>query len=112
MVSGARGEASSDLRIFVSFCTTGIPWSVLRSYSSASTKEKARSNVCERTELLEGESGRAWRAAGVPLFSVLGGFLGFFPFCAASEKMFGTGRTCSLGKAMGHRALCLGELRT
>ncbi|NXY79234.1 RPOM protein, partial [Glareola pratincola] len=33
---------------------TGIPWSVLRSYSSASAKEKARRNgVCERTELLE-----------------------------------------------------------
>ncbi|NXX08496.1 RPOM protein, partial [Larus smithsonianus] len=32
----------------------GIPWSVLRSYSSASAKEKARRNgVCERTELLE-----------------------------------------------------------
>ncbi|NWY54308.1 RPOM protein, partial [Chionis minor] len=32
----------------------GIPWSVLRSYSSASTKEKARKNgICERTELLE-----------------------------------------------------------
>ncbi|XP_025938080.1 DNA-directed RNA polymerase, mitochondrial [Apteryx rowi] len=34
--------------------TAGIPWSVLRSYSSASAKEKARRNViCERTELLE-----------------------------------------------------------
>ncbi|KAM6332267.1 DNA-directed RNA polymerase, mitochondrial isoform 2-T2 [Alca torda] len=32
----------------------GIPWSVLRSYSSASAKEKAsRNGVCERTELLE-----------------------------------------------------------
>ncbi|XP_051495790.1 DNA-directed RNA polymerase, mitochondrial [Apus apus] len=32
----------------------GIPWSVLRNYSSASAKEKARrSPVCERTELLE-----------------------------------------------------------
>ncbi|XP_074784111.1 DNA-directed RNA polymerase, mitochondrial isoform X2 [Athene noctua] len=32
----------------------GIPWSVLRNYSSASAKEKARrSAVCERTELLE-----------------------------------------------------------
>ncbi|KAM6041424.1 DNA-directed RNA polymerase, mitochondrial isoform 2-T2 [Chlamydotis macqueenii] len=31
----------------------GIPWSVLRSYSSASAKEKARNAVCERTELLE-----------------------------------------------------------
>ncbi|NXW66546.1 RPOM protein, partial [Eurystomus gularis] len=32
----------------------GIPWSVLRSYSSASAKEKATRNaVCERTELLE-----------------------------------------------------------
>ncbi|XP_014814059.1 PREDICTED: DNA-directed RNA polymerase, mitochondrial [Calidris pugnax] len=32
----------------------GIPWSVLRSYSSASAKEKAQRNgVCERTELLE-----------------------------------------------------------
>ncbi|NXK53590.1 RPOM protein, partial [Chauna torquata] len=32
----------------------GIPWSVLRSYSSASAKEKARRNaICERTELLE-----------------------------------------------------------
>ncbi|NXU77380.1 RPOM protein, partial [Oreotrochilus melanogaster] len=32
----------------------GVPWSVLRNYSSASTKEKARRNaVCERTELLE-----------------------------------------------------------
>ncbi|KAM9174522.1 DNA-directed RNA polymerase, mitochondrial isoform 3-T3 [Mergus octosetaceus] len=32
----------------------GIPWSVLRTYSSISTKEKARRNaVCERTELLE-----------------------------------------------------------
>ncbi|NXS92783.1 RPOM protein, partial [Jacana jacana] len=32
----------------------GIPWSVLRSYSSASAKEKAKRNgVCERTELLE-----------------------------------------------------------
>ncbi|NWU66720.1 RPOM protein, partial [Pterocles burchelli] len=32
----------------------GIPWSVLRSYSSASAKEKAtRSATCERTELLE-----------------------------------------------------------
>ncbi|XP_065601949.1 DNA-directed RNA polymerase, mitochondrial isoform X1 [Cyrtonyx montezumae] len=32
----------------------GIPWSVLRFYSSASAKEKARRNaVCERTELLE-----------------------------------------------------------
>ncbi|XP_068276665.1 DNA-directed RNA polymerase, mitochondrial [Nyctibius grandis] len=32
----------------------GIPWSVLRNYSSASAKEKARRNaVCERTELLE-----------------------------------------------------------
>ncbi|NXF38379.1 RPOM protein, partial [Nyctibius bracteatus] len=35
-------------------CAAGIPWSVLRSYSSASTKEEARRNaVCERTELLE-----------------------------------------------------------
>ncbi|NXK29517.1 RPOM protein, partial [Arenaria interpres] len=34
--------------------TGGIPWSVLRSYSSASAKEKAQRNgVCERTELLE-----------------------------------------------------------
>ncbi|XP_074707629.1 DNA-directed RNA polymerase, mitochondrial isoform X1 [Strix uralensis] len=33
---------------------TGIPWSVLRNYSSASAKEKERrSAVCERTELLE-----------------------------------------------------------
>ncbi|NXP08808.1 RPOM protein, partial [Thinocorus orbignyianus] len=32
----------------------GIPWSVLRSYSSASAKEKAKRNgVCERAELLE-----------------------------------------------------------
>ncbi|XP_009892288.1 PREDICTED: DNA-directed RNA polymerase, mitochondrial [Charadrius vociferus] len=32
----------------------GISWSVLRNYSSASAKEKARRNgVCERTELLE-----------------------------------------------------------
>ncbi|NXX51530.1 RPOM protein, partial [Tricholaema leucomelas] len=32
----------------------GIPWSVLRNYSSASAKEKARRNgTCERTELLE-----------------------------------------------------------
>ncbi|KAF1431823.1 DNA-directed RNA polymerase, mitochondrial, partial [Spheniscus magellanicus] len=32
----------------------GIPWSVLRNYSSASAKEKARRNaICERTELLE-----------------------------------------------------------
>ncbi|NXI58912.1 RPOM protein, partial [Chloroceryle aenea] len=32
----------------------GIPWSVLRNYSSASAKEKATRNaVCERTELLE-----------------------------------------------------------
>ncbi|NXD85898.1 RPOM protein, partial [Halcyon senegalensis] len=32
----------------------GIPWSVLRTYSSASAKEKATRNaVCERTELLE-----------------------------------------------------------
>uniref|UniRef100_A0A8C9FCU2 DNA-directed RNA polymerase n=1 Tax=Pavo cristatus TaxID=9049 RepID=A0A8C9FCU2_PAVCR len=32
----------------------GIPWSVLRCYSSASAKEKARRNaICERTELLE-----------------------------------------------------------
>ncbi|XP_075380500.1 DNA-directed RNA polymerase, mitochondrial isoform X1 [Mycteria americana] len=32
----------------------GIPWSVLRNYSSASTKEKASRNaICERTELLE-----------------------------------------------------------
>ncbi|NWQ85876.1 RPOM protein, partial [Burhinus bistriatus] len=32
----------------------GIPWSVLRNYSSASTKEKARRDgICERTELLE-----------------------------------------------------------
>ncbi|XP_068012301.1 DNA-directed RNA polymerase, mitochondrial [Melanerpes formicivorus] len=32
----------------------GIPWSVLRSYSSASAKERARRNgLCERTELLE-----------------------------------------------------------
>ncbi|XP_030322045.1 DNA-directed RNA polymerase, mitochondrial [Calypte anna] len=32
----------------------GVPWSVLRNYSSASTKEKARRNaVCERAELLE-----------------------------------------------------------
>ncbi|NXW07556.1 RPOM protein, partial [Fregetta grallaria] len=32
----------------------GVPWSVLRNYSSASAKEKARRNViCERTELLE-----------------------------------------------------------
>ncbi|XP_075300334.1 DNA-directed RNA polymerase, mitochondrial isoform X2 [Opisthocomus hoazin] len=32
----------------------GIPWSVLRTYSSASPKEKAARNaVCERTELLE-----------------------------------------------------------
>ncbi|KAM6039800.1 DNA-directed RNA polymerase, mitochondrial isoform 2-T2 [Theristicus caerulescens] len=32
----------------------GIPWSVLRSYSSTSAKEKARRNaICERTELLE-----------------------------------------------------------
>ncbi|XP_055563148.1 DNA-directed RNA polymerase, mitochondrial isoform X1 [Falco cherrug] len=32
----------------------GIPWSVLRIYSSASAKEKARRNaICERTELLE-----------------------------------------------------------
>ncbi|NXI65797.1 RPOM protein, partial [Anseranas semipalmata] len=32
----------------------GIPWSVLRSYSSASAKEKERRNaVCERTELME-----------------------------------------------------------
>ncbi|NXX12882.1 RPOM protein, partial [Podargus strigoides] len=32
----------------------GIPWSVLRSYSSASAKEKVgRNAICERTELLE-----------------------------------------------------------
>ncbi|XP_030365054.1 DNA-directed RNA polymerase, mitochondrial [Strigops habroptila] len=32
----------------------GIPWSILRSYSSASAKEKAKRNAtCERTELLE-----------------------------------------------------------
>ncbi|NXH68126.1 RPOM protein, partial [Hydrobates tethys] len=32
----------------------GIPWSVLRNYSSASAKEKVRRNaICERTELLE-----------------------------------------------------------
>ncbi|NXR06227.1 RPOM protein, partial [Semnornis frantzii] len=32
----------------------GVPWSVLRNYSSASAKEKARRNAtCERTELLE-----------------------------------------------------------
>ncbi|NXP56509.1 RPOM protein, partial [Heliornis fulica] len=35
-------------------CTAGIPWSVLRNYSSASAKEKARRTaICERTELLE-----------------------------------------------------------
>ncbi|XP_064030992.1 DNA-directed RNA polymerase, mitochondrial [Pogoniulus pusillus] len=33
---------------------TGVPWSVLRSYSSASAKEKARrETTCERTELLQ-----------------------------------------------------------
>ncbi|XP_029821207.1 DNA-directed RNA polymerase, mitochondrial [Manacus vitellinus] len=39
---------------------TGVPWSVLRSYSSASTKEKAnRNSTCERTELLEVLKARA-----------------------------------------------------
>ncbi|NXG52762.1 RPOM protein, partial [Psilopogon haemacephalus] len=34
--------------------SAGIPWSVLRNYSSASAKEKARTNgTCERAELLE-----------------------------------------------------------
>ncbi|NXM23899.1 RPOM protein, partial [Oxyruncus cristatus] len=38
----------------------GVPWSVLRSYSSASAKEKAnRSSTCERTELLEVLKARA-----------------------------------------------------
>ncbi|RLV88169.1 hypothetical protein DV515_00015566, partial [Chloebia gouldiae] len=38
----------------------GIPWRIFRSYSSASTKEKAnRSSTCERTELLEVLKARA-----------------------------------------------------
>ncbi|NXG69067.1 RPOM protein, partial [Baryphthengus martii] len=47
----------------------GIPWSVLRSYSSASAKEKATRNAaCERTELLEVLKARAkqLQATNVP----------------------------------------------
>ncbi|NWU84746.1 RPOM protein, partial [Onychorhynchus coronatus] len=42
------------------FSAAGVPWSVLRSYSSTSAKEKAnRSSTCERTELLEVLKARA-----------------------------------------------------
>ncbi|NXL40006.1 RPOM protein, partial [Glaucidium brasilianum] len=47
-----RGDAFSSRSLCLP--AAGIPWSVLRNYSSASAKEKARrSAVCERTELLE-----------------------------------------------------------
>lgn len=99
-MSGVRGEAASDLSLCLS--AAGISWSVLRNYSSASAKEKAKRNgICERTELLEGELGRAGRAAGFPLISVLGHFLRVFPFCVAMKKIFGTVNTCSLGKDVG-----------
>ncbi|KAF2987306.1 hypothetical protein EK904_012939 [Melospiza melodia maxima] len=43
----------------------GIPWRIFRSYSSASTKEKANRNVpCERTELLEVLKARAKQLQG------------------------------------------------
>ncbi|NXM71945.1 RPOM protein, partial [Serilophus lunatus] len=43
----------------------GIPWSVLRSYSSASAKEKANTNgTCERTELLKVLKARAKQLQG------------------------------------------------
>ncbi|NXF76846.1 RPOM protein, partial [Sclerurus mexicanus] len=43
----------------------GIPWSVLRSYSSASAKEKAsRNGTCERTELLKVLKARAKQLQG------------------------------------------------
>ncbi|NXW41985.1 RPOM protein, partial [Nyctiprogne leucopyga] len=51
----------------------GIPWSVLRSYTSASAKEKARrAAVCERTELLEVLKARAkqLQASSVPEVTV------------------------------------------
>ncbi|NWW92343.1 RPOM protein, partial [Rhynochetos jubatus] len=51
----------------------GISWSVLRNYSSASAKEKARRNaVCERTELLEVLKARAkqLQASHVPEVTV------------------------------------------
>ncbi|NWS18910.1 RPOM protein, partial [Pachyramphus minor] len=42
------------------FSSAGVPWSVLRSYSSASAKQKAnRNSTCERTELLEVLKARA-----------------------------------------------------
>ncbi|XP_053821889.1 DNA-directed RNA polymerase, mitochondrial [Vidua chalybeata] len=43
----------------------GIPWRIFRSYSSASTKEKAnRNGTCERTELLEVLKARAKQLQG------------------------------------------------
>ncbi|NXW24397.1 RPOM protein, partial [Circaetus pectoralis] len=51
----------------------GIPWSVLRNYSSASAKEKARRNaICERTELLEVLKARVkqLQASNVPEMTV------------------------------------------
>ncbi|KAM9618918.1 DNA-directed RNA polymerase, mitochondrial [Morphnus guianensis] len=51
----------------------GIPWSVLRNYSSASAKEKARRNaICERMELLEVLKARVkqLQASNVPEMTV------------------------------------------
>lgn len=59
---------ASSHRSTLRLSAVGIPWSVLRCYSSASAKEKARRNaICERTELLEGEQGILRRAAGLSL---------------------------------------------
>ncbi|NXO73648.1 RPOM protein, partial [Phainopepla nitens] len=45
--------------------SAGIPWRIFRSYSSASTKEKAnRNGTCERTELLEVLKARAKQLQG------------------------------------------------
>lgn len=83
----------------------GIPWSVLRTYSSVSAKEKARKNVvCERTELLEGKWGGELQRC--PSFGGLGAFIGAFPFRVAIRKRFGTGNAHSLLKDVGFPQTC------
>ncbi|NXK96431.1 RPOM protein, partial [Formicarius rufipectus] len=63
--SALRGEASSDPATPPRFSAAGIPWSVLRSYSSASTKEKAsRDGTHERIELLKVLKARAKQLQG------------------------------------------------
>nr|XP_030112445.3 DNA-directed RNA polymerase, mitochondrial isoform X1 [Taeniopygia guttata] len=72
MRGGARGPGMALLRLRAVLRgpgglrgPAGIPWRIFRTYSSASTKEKAsRSGTCERTELLEVLKARAKQLQG------------------------------------------------